>query len=527
VSSTGPSRKISIDDELKSALAGQLPEFLKRQRWFGAKARTIEFARVTRVIGVPSDRFEAYFLIVDVEFASGAGETYVLPVIRVQDAPAGASGQGALKVRSESGGGELQFTDALSNSDFLWALLDVIGNNSVLQGATSEIHGSRTQEFLRLRPVSNSGIQPKLLKGEQSNSSIVYGDRLILKIIRRLEEGINPDLEMLAFLSEEAHFKNVPPLAGSLEYQPKDGNVATLGILQGFVPNKGDAWRFTMDALAEFWEEVGQSPAKPSPQAAQGSIGAYLDATRTLARRTAELHMALASAQNDPAFTPERFTSAFQHVFESSALELVQRNFGLLREKLPELPANVRPHAEELLARQGDIERRFKEVLREPIQAMRTRIHGDYHLGQVLYTGNDFIIIDFEGEPSRHLTERRIKRSPLNDVAGMIRSFHYAPYASLLGATGSDAVREDQLGRLIPWAEAWAESVTAAFLQSYLDRSGAAAYLPPRGESFSNLLEIYLLEKAIYELGYELNNRPTWVGIPIAGIAALLKSERA
>jgi len=527
VSSTGPSRRISINDELKFALAGQLPEYLKRQRWFGAKARTIESAQVAHVIAVPSDRFEAYFLIVDVEFASGAGQTYVVPLIRVQDTAAGSAADHAtLKVRSESGGGELQFADALSNSDFLWALLDMIGNNSVLQGATSEIRGSRTQEFVRLRPSSHSGILPKLLKGEQSNSSIIYGDRLILKIIRRLEEGINPDLEMLAFLSEEAHFKNVPPLAGSLEYQPKDGNVATLGILQGFVPNQGDAWRFTMDALLAFWKKVAQSTDEPSPSAAQQLIGPYLDAARTLAVRTAEMHITLASARNNPALAPERFTLAFQHAFESSALELTARNFELLREKLRELPANARQQAEDLLARQGDIERRFKEVLRDPIEAMRTRIHGDYHLGQVLYTGDDFIIIDFEGEPSRHLSERRIKRSPLQDVAGMIRSFHYAPYASLLGATGGDAVREDQLARLIPWAEAWAESVKDVFLKSYLDRSGAAVYLPPPGADFSRLLEIYLLDKAIYELGYELNNRPTWIGIPIAGIAALLKGDR-
>jgi len=402
----------------------------------------------------------------------------------------------------------------------------VIGNNSVLQGTTSEIRGARTQEFVRLRPSSNSAIQPKLLKGEQSNSSIVYGDRLILKIIRRLEEGINPDLEMLAFLSEEAHFKNVPPLAGSLEYQPKDGNVATLGILQGFVPNQGDAWRFTMDALAAFWKKVAQSTDQHSPSAAQQLVGPYLDAARTLAVRTAEMHIALASAQKNPAFAPERFTPAFQHAFESSALELTMRNFELLREKLPELPGNVRRQAEDLLARQADIERRFKEVLRDPIQAERTRIHGDYHLGQVLYTGDDFIIIDFEGEPSRHLNERRIKRSPLQDVAGMIRSFHYAPYASLLGATGGDAVRGDQVERLIPWAEAWAKAVKDVFLNSYLNRSGATAYMPPPGEGFSRLLEIYLLEKAIYELGYELNNRPTWVGIPVAGISALLKGNR-
>jgi maltose alpha-D-glucosyltransferase/alpha-amylase len=330
-------------------------------------------------------------------------------------------------------------------------------------------------------------------------------------------------------------------VAGWLEYQASDGKPMSLGILQGFVSNDGDAWQFTLKGLASFWHELSKYSRLTLPQAslyrkpklldesnpptvASAWVASYLDAVGLLGKRTAQLHLALASEPSDSAFAPEPYTASSQRALEESVRGLTERNFDLLRQKLPDLPEEQRSEASQLVDRRAEILQRLHAVLGIPIQAMRTRIHGDYHLGQVLYTGCDFVMIDFEGEPARPLSERRMKRSPLQDVAGMLRSFHYAAFGSLLVPLDeASAIDWDRRSR-IPWAEDWCAWASTRFLQTYLENSGSAAYLPASRGELSALLQLHLLEKAIYELGYELNNRPLWVGIPLAGISALLMS---
>jgi len=532
-------RQPNFEQEMKSALPDELPEFLKQQRWFGGKARTIRSVEVADVIQFPDSKFEAYVLIVGVEYANGAGDRYVVPVMQAEGDARTAENEPVLKMRSESRRREIVFVNALANEEFLSALLQMIRNGDVLKGANGRLRAARTKALQEIAPQGD--LQPKLLRGEQSNSSVVYGDHFILKLIRRIEEGVNPDLEMGLFLSEKAHFKNVPPLAGSMEYQPNQGGAATVGVLQGLVLNQSDGWRFTMNALAQFWEEVLNSRADRPPESSRSLgplewsqppeialklVGTYLEATRTLAKRTAEMHLALASDANDPAFSPEPFTPAYQRDFERSVGDLTEKNFGLLNEKLQELKGDTRAQAENVLRSKDEILGEFHATLGSPINAMRTRVHGDYHLGQVLHTGTDFMIIDFEGEPSRPLKDRRVKRSPLQDVAGMMRSFHYAPFASLLAPTSGEPVAGEQLERLVPWAEAWSAWVMAEFLKSYLESADGALFIPASPGEVARLLRINLLEKAIYELGYELNNRPKWVGIPLAGISRLLQTTR-
>jgi maltose alpha-D-glucosyltransferase/alpha-amylase len=312
------------------------------------------------------------------------------------------------------------------------------------------------------------------------------------------------------------------------------------GILQGFVPNQGDAWRYTLRLLSEFYQGAAKHPGedlapdhnhpnvrgkeRELPEFARASVSSYVTAAGLLGQRTAEMHLALASEPHDPAFRPERFTMEFQRVLERSLLELTGRVFGLLRERASSLPVAWRSKAAELASREDDIVRRFQSALSKPIDATRIRIHGDYHLGQVLYTGSDFVIIDFEGEPARPLAERRNKRSPLQDVAGMLRSFHYAAFAPLLAPVGDRPVPAEEIGQLSSWAEAWNAWVAERFLASYFAISGRASYLPGSRQETQTVLELHLLEKAIYELGYELNNRPTWVGIPLQGISRLLSA---
>ncbi len=387
--------------------------------------------------------------------------------------------------------------------------------------------------------------EPSVFRAEQSNTSVIFGQSLILKLFRRVEDGVNPDLELGRYLAERAHFPHTPRVAGALEYQQAGGEPITLAILHEFVPNEGDAWQYTLDALGRFYEEVvtdriGPGAAPPPEPAAEGLlarargeipeevdevVGSYLQSAQLMGRRLAELHAALAGDGSDAALAAEPITPHYQRSVYQSARNLTGRTMQLLRRTLPTLGERERAEAEELLAREGDVLRRFSALLDRRVRAARIRIHGDLHLGQVLFTGRDFLIIDFEGEPSRSLTERRVKRTPLRDVAGMLRSFDYATVTALLDAVArglvdadSDAARE-----LEAWGRHWNEAVSTAFLGSYLEAAGDAPWIPADEDSLALVLDTALLEKAVYELAYELNNRPGWVPVPMRGIRDLLE----
>ena len=528
--------------ELRRLLPPQLPEFLMKQRWFGGKARQIDSAEITDVIPISRRNLEYLLLIANVRYANGTEESYSVPLSFAQEATSTREVVScSLKIRTSTEGGEARIlTDALTNEDFLRGLLEMVEQKTITEGDKGELRALQTTAYAELHPASIDALHPRPLGAEQSNTSILYGDRFILKFFRRLEEGINPDLEIGAFLTEKAHFPHVPQLAGSVEYRGHDGRHMVQGILQAFVPNQGDAWRYTLNILSDFYQaalehlkrqhssslSVAPTPSIEGklPEFATELLHGYLAAAQLLGRRTAEMHLALASESDDPAFRPERFTMDFQRMLQESVLELTTRIFGLLREKTATLPDSARAKAIELASREDEAIKRVRSALSSPLAATRTRIHGDYHLGQVLYTGSDFVIIDFEGEPARPLADRRTKRSPLQDVSGMLRSFHYAAFAPLLAQVGGTPSILEEAARLAPWAESWNTWVRERFLISYFDTSGAASYLPNSPQATQRLLDFHLLEKAIYELGYELNNRPAWVGIPLQGVLSLLSA---
>ena len=420
-------------------------------------------------------------------------------------------------------------------------MLDSIAAGRSFSSPSTTLRAQPTGVFARLRGPADHPLLARLGSAEQSNTSVVFGNRLILKLYRRIEEGINPDLEVTRFLTERTSFSHIAAVAGALEYFPAQAVGApsapvtagglTLGILQSYVANRGDAWEYTLDALGEYFERVLATPSappdaqistaamlgvapEPSPLARE-TIGAYLNSARLLGRRTAEMHLALASDPDDPAFAPEPFTQLYQRSLYQSWRAQADGVFELFRGRLDDLPAGVRSAAQELLALEGRLLERFRSINGRRIHATRIRTHGDYHLGQVLYTGDDFVIVDFEGEPSRPLGERRFKRGALRDVAGMLRSFQYAAYGKAL-------FDQERLARLAPaeqaaldaWARFWQLQVCGAYLNAYLDTAGRATFLPASPDELAMLLDVYLLEKATYELGYELNNRPAWVMIP-------------
>jgi maltose alpha-D-glucosyltransferase/alpha-amylase len=346
-----------------------------------------------------------------------------------------------------------------------------------------------------------------------------------------LEEGLNPDVEIGRFLTEDTSFAHISQVAGSLEYRRGRGQAMSLAILQDFVPNEGDAWQYTLDSLERYFEGSLSHPAvqappvprkhllslpKEPPAMAQEKIGAYLASVQLLGRRTAELHIALASARKNPDFAPEPFTPVYQTSLYQSFRGYTIRTMQLLRERLSLLPEDTQKDARAVLDAEKTIIARYDLVRRDTIQTSRIRCHGDYHLGQVLFTGKDFVIIDFEGEPARSLSERRLKRSPLRDVAGMIRSFHYAAQTALTKQVSDTASQ---------WAQHWYTWVAAGFLNAYLDTIKPEGLLPEDHDQLRILLDAFLFDKAVYEVGYELNNRPDWVKVPLQGILQMLAAE--
>ena len=365
---------------------------------------------------------------------------------------------------------------------------------------------------------------------------MVYGNRFVLKLFRRVETGVNPDLDLGRFLSEERDFGNIAPVAGALECRRRNGELSTLGVLHGFVPNEGVAWQYTLDTLGRYFEAVLTHRAKvPLPAALDTQllpvveddvgrewIGLYFEEARLLGQRTGELHIALASDTSTPDLVPEPASDFSRQAVYQAMLSLANRAFPLLRQQLGQLSQEIRETARRILELEEQVRDRLRRPRDRKIEAIHIRCHGDYHLGQVLYTGNDFVIIDFEGEPTSPLSVRRLKRSPLRDVAGMLRSFHYASYAALLGQ--APGVRPEDFATLEPWARFWYLAVSAAFLNGYLAVVGPTALLPRTPDELRTLLDAYLLEKAIYEVSYELTYRPPWVRIPLTGILDVVAS---
>ncbi|MFZ1974361.1 MAG: putative maltokinase [Candidatus Acidiferrales bacterium] len=537
---TAPRMKREEFTELQRLLPPVLPDFLAAHRWFGGKAHRIRATEVADIIPFGASQLEAFMVLARVEYETGLRESYLLPLLvwAAEEAPI-EEGLRTLKVQLR--GEELLLTDALRNENFLLALHAVIEAQAMFRGLNGALRARQSSTYRDLCPASAGVLKPKPMGVEQSNSSIIYGNRLVLKVFRHVEPGMNPDLEIGRFLSERVHFAHVPAVAGWLEYAANDGQEATLGILQEFVPNQGDAWRFTLNSLSEFWQQANGRLAELStliprslfplsmsadrlPGIARELNGPYLDAAALLAQRTAQLHLALASEPTVAAFAPEPYTPQFQDSLRQSLHKKMQNSFALLRTQFTGMPRDTRADAERVLAAENEVLRSFEVALSQPIAAMRTRIHGDYHLGQVLYTGSDFVMIDFEGEPARPISERSVKLSPLQDVAGMLRSFHYAAFASVFTTMGNAEAHDETTRQRLSVAQTWFSWVAAHFTHAYLSEVGSASFIPENEEQLVNLLRLHLLEKAVYELSYELNNRPDWVRIPLAGILSLLSS---
>jgi maltose alpha-D-glucosyltransferase / alpha-amylase len=536
-------RSESLDDifsgRSRSQLGRAIQQWLPGRRWFAGKSRKIKTAEISEWIPMIGNEGGIAFVLV--EYVDGGNESYLLPLA------AGAQRDGddprlapiaKLKTQDE----ELWVHEAIWNRRFIEALIQPLRSRKSWKGSRGHLQGEVTPVF---RELGREGLDLQyftISRAEQSNTSVIFEEKLIVKLFRKLESGVSPDLEIHRFLTRETGFRHIAPLAGAIEYEQKNQEPVTIGIAQRFIPNMGDAWSYALGSINRYYERVlGDRTLVPSleamtpsaaplqlageipPEIARDQIGDLLWAAEMIGRRTAEMHLALGSNTEQAAFAPEPFSTHYQQSLYQqlrrqtiAAIETLKGAIATLSEEHQRLAGSV-------IDAQETIQSRIKAVLDKRIDARRTRIHGDYHLGQLLFTGDDFVIIDFEGEPARALTERRIKRSPLRDVAGMMRSFHYAPYSVLLGPGGPPAQeRSEELEILSRAARFWYRWTEATFLGSYLETMSGGNLLPRDGRELGTLLDVYLLEKAMYEAVYELNNRPDWIGIPLRGVLDLL-----
>ena len=528
----GKTREI-LEDEI-------LPAYVRGCRWFGGKARTIQQIRISEAVPILKDSTDNLIAFLNVEYTEGSPETYVIPI-------GSESGEEALRIASEFpvavvsrlklDGAPGILYDAIYSERFCIQLFNMIARRRRIKSRSGEISAWFGKGFNKRVPFDQDKMRPKVLKVDQSNTSVAFGREYFLKLYRHPDEGINPDLEMSRFLTEVADFPYIPAFAGAIELKLKDGRL-TIGILLKYVPNQGDAFNHFISGIHSYFEEVlsKRTELAGPPPVENGflnphepivpSIGGLemqipFEMISLLGTRTAQMHLALASDPSDPNFAPEDFTLLWQRSLFQSMQSLQKRVFGLLSSNLPRLSPEAAADASEVLSTSERIISTYRSALKKKISAKRIRVHGDYHLGQVLFTGKDFVIIDFEGEPARPLAERRHKVSPLKDVAGMLRSLQYTVFMALLK---NSHVRAEDIPTLEPWAEFWYRSTSAAFLHSYFDAMKGSGLVPDNEEEIKTLLDCFVLDKAVYEIGYELNNRPDWVVIPMKGIRLLFEN---
>jgi maltose alpha-D-glucosyltransferase / alpha-amylase len=506
-------RELFESDSGETLESAVLPKFLPAQRWFAGKARMIDTVQIHDWIELTAA--PSALVLLRVHYSDGFRETYFVPLamtVSGADALLETSPERVLcRVHTASGAGVLY--DGAMNDDACAALLAAIEFSRRFNSRRGIVRAWPSTAFADLRRFA--GDSPSIRRGsaEQSNTSIFVGERFMLKLYRRLEPGINPDVEIGRYLTEKAGFEGIPSFAGAIEYVGLNGEVHTVALLQAAVENEGDGWKWMLDELSRYYEQCSEAGPDSSGEAA----GLSRDAAASLGWRTAQLHMALADG-DDPAFAPEPLGAGELERILDSARREAQRGFNLLEESLSRLPIEIIDDVKRLLQRRSELTSRLGDLKVSGIFASKQRIHGDYHLGQVLRARNDYVIIDFEGETQRPLAERRAKASPVKDVAGMMRSFSYAAYAGLYNHA---ARRPGEFAWLLSCARFWERQTASAFLDSYIKTSRGSSFLPSEPGVLERLLELFILEKAFYELSYELNNRPLWVRVPLQSLLDL------
>jgi maltose alpha-D-glucosyltransferase/alpha-amylase len=527
-----------------------LPEYLGRHRSPSGQSR-ISSCEISRAAPIRVGADEVWFLLVRVHFREGVGETVCLGLTFVPDA---ALDQLLLPVETAglariTGPEPGVLCDALTVPSCCRALLRGILAGRSRVTAEGEIEAGPLPGQAPTDPDSASELALSIRHSPRDNTAVFYGESYVLKVFNRVEDGINPDLEIGEYLARRDDYDGIAPVVGAIAYHGHGAEKAILGVLHRYIPNQGTAWQLTLDQLSQYFERVATLPremapprlpprstpepagndARPSPLS--DLIGGFLETAALLGRRTADLHRVLAEGTG-PAFAPEPFTKLYQRSLYQSMRTLTGRLCRRLSRGKEAIPPSARPLVERIVADEGLILQKFQRVLDPSLAGKRIRSHGDYQLGQLLSTGKDFVIIDLEGEPGRTIGERRIKRSPLRDLASLLRSLDDAVLSVLLGISDvrgrpPGTIRPEDRPALEPWAHFWYESVSRVLVASYIEAIRPAGLLPSTLEGTLALLDLFLLEMALHEVDAVLADRPEWVEIPFRGAVRLLGYDPA
>ncbi|MHB8121368.1 MAG: maltose alpha-D-glucosyltransferase [Desulfuromonadaceae bacterium] len=519
-----------------------MPYYLQCVFWFYGKGRTIR--QISVIDSCQLKRDDQIFLLafIKVTYTAADPEIYLIPMTWLSNEQVQVmSERHPLATITALALGEVEgvLCDAVYFEEFRTLLFELMSNRAKVNGTnSSQLVGLRGSGVTKSSPPRADLFPSRVATVEQNNTSILYGDRLLFKIYRKLEEGTNPEPEILRYLGGKKRFHNVPAYAGGIEYRVDNGKVYDIGVLQTYVSCHGDAWRNTLSSLAQFIEHLlshkQDLPKLPTclpslldvvdsgiPDEFRDLVrGLHLEMALLLGKRTAEMHMALASSSAESDWCMEEFSTLYQRSIFQSMRGLVKKNFQTLAASLHRLPVNVQLRATQVLSTEKDVIACLQKITGKRLSAMKCRIHGDFHLGQALFTGKDFVFIDFEGEPVHTLTERRLKRSPLRDVAGLLHSFHYAAMTALVHHGAS---HPDDIPLLEPWLEAWYVYVSGSYLKAYLHAMKGSPLVPEDRQELKIMLRCFLIHKMVHDLGTELSSRPDSVDLTLRGIEMLMR----
>jgi maltose alpha-D-glucosyltransferase/alpha-amylase len=517
-----------------------LPEYLKAQRWFISQSKTIKLVTVREWFAVPlPDGTAAELALIQVDYVDAVSELYAVPL-------AFAAGDAASQLRA-IGAAELTPPDAAQSGviyeafaapAFARALIELISRRERLHNEHGELEASRTPA---LRQILNGSPlpDPVLHNTPDGNAAVIFGDKIFLKFFRCVGQGVNPEFEIGRFLTEK-NFPHSPALLGALEHHPHENTGApmTLAVAKAFVPHAKNAWKFTLDAISSYYDAVFASAAQgqvpppahqiklphqnPAADAAD-HVGTYLESARLLGVRTSELHLCLASGDAGGEFSTEPMTPHYLRGVFQSMRSLAVQNLRRLRKQIKSLPPELAAVAHRVIESEAAVLQNYRQLIEGNFAARRIRIHGDLHLGQVLWTGRDFVFLDFEGDVTTPISERRIKRSPLRDVARMLRSFHHAAYAGFHQQVELGVIARENLPKFEPWVRHWNLAVSRAFLQAYCEGMEKSGILPCDPEQLRTMLLAYLLNQVVDELGDELRRGSDNVRAPLQAIVYLME----
>ncbi|QYA25261.1 trehalose synthase [Gramella sp. MT6] len=510
-----------------------LEDYILKKRWYAGKSSTLKYIEVVDHGKLSSEKNTFYGVLIEINFSEAFFQDYFIPLSFIPDSKDKLETNTVIAPVTFKGE-EGYLIDALHIEDFRHLVFDkIMAYTSDQEDDKVIFHRSET-----VKPVKYKS--SKFMGGEQSNTSIIYNEKFVMKFFRRIYTSKNPDYEISRFLTEKSNFKNTPAYVGSINLALVNGDTITLSLMQDLLENEGDAWKYMLQELKSVFSNIEKKKIKvnnlpdislyqrqpintiPPEIIDFAGLNIFLKVSK-LALRTAEMHIALGSDMQDTAFTPTKYNGDYAVWLKNRLIYMFQNRLNTIENNMHKLDGEALKLANDFLDKKKEIREHFLNFDWTKMKSERIRIHGDYHLGQVLVDHDDFYLLDFEGEPESTIQDRKVKQPPLKDVAGMFRSFHYAIYSTIFNNTGSFSTSQDEMFKA---GEVLYKYMIGVFMETYVDKVQTENLNIGYKQEIEFLLDYCLLEKAVYELGYELNSRPRWTIIPLRGIASILKNKK-